>query len=121
MSHDRRPARVAAHAIFQLTVGTREAIVLPHVFLPRRHDECLQVTVGSLEILGNPPTGRAVAQPDASVFAHRFEELRFAAGGNLVFDCNQYPTIGIGFNGRESPVVPRCQIGTDIGDTYAQR
>ena len=116
MAHDRASARVMADSVFQLTIGAGQAVVLPHVFLPGVHDECLDVSIGNFEVPGNSPTRRTIAAPDAPVFAQGIEEVRFVAGGDVVLDGNQDGAARIGRNGGKAPVVPWCQIRPDIGD-----
>ena len=121
MPHDRILPDATAKATCEFTVGTREAIMLPHVFIPRTHNKCFQVSIGSLDISANPPTRRSVAAPYTSIFAYVIEELRFVARRNLILHRDQYRMIGIGLNRRKAPMVPGRQIGSNVGHPQKQR
>ena len=64
-----------AQPLFKLAIRPGYAVMLTKVFRPGTHDECLDIPVGDLQVSANPPSRRAVAAPDASVFAHGLDKL----------------------------------------------
>src|SRR6266851_6341338 len=100
--------RATAQPLFKKAIRPSQAIMLTKVFRPGTHDKCFEITVGDLEVSTNSPSRCAVAAPDASVFTHGLDKLRYPLGLHVVFNRDQNRArIGIRIdNMRQAPMIP---------------
>src|SRR5579872_808459 len=107
VSHLRLGCGALPQLLLQMAICPCSPVMLTKVFCPRTHDECFEIPVRALQVSTNPPSRRPVAAADASVLAHRLDELRYSLGFDVVFNRNQdRAVIAIGSDHqRHSPMI----------------
>ena len=79
-------AHIALPSLLQLAIGKCHAFMLTQVFSPRTHNECLDVTIGSLPVVEDAPPRSSIAAPNAPVATNRFNEFLRIFRSHIVFN-----------------------------------